>query len=76
MEHKALPFEKLLHELRPAREQSYHPLAQLSFSCRSATQASPDRAGLLISTKEHKYSGELVEALFDVKGANAKSPAK
>src|SRR5205807_1528041 len=32
LRHSEMPFERLLEELRPARDQSYHPLVQVLFT--------------------------------------------
>src|SRR6185295_4408142 len=44
--------EKVLQELRPARDQSYHPLAQVAFVCRAATNSLADVSGLRICPME------------------------
>jgi amino acid adenylation domain-containing protein/FkbH-like protein len=38
MLHQRLPFEKLVEELHPATDQSFHPLAQVSFDFRRSSQ--------------------------------------
>ena len=52
MDHSALPFERLLHELRPAREQSYHPLAQVAFNCRNQSQILPGHNSVPLTSIE------------------------
>jgi len=49
MANRTVPFEKILQELRPARDQSYHPLTQVLFGCQSRRQTSIDLADSRLS---------------------------
>jgi amino acid adenylation domain-containing protein/FkbH-like protein len=49
LRNRKLPFQKILDELRPARDQSYHPLAQVLFNYRKDSNTVTEAAGLKIS---------------------------
>ncbi|MEP7338035.1 MAG: amino acid adenylation domain-containing protein [Acidobacteriota bacterium] len=60
------PFEKLVEELRPARDVGYNPLFQVAFVMQNAPNSSLEMDGLTISQMEREVEVAKFDLLLDV----------
>ena len=65
-EHQALPFERLVEELQPARDMSHSPLFQVMFTLQNVPDSTPLAGGLTSSNIDFNYGNAKFDITFSL----------